>query len=205
MFRVSVGRAIRVTLVGLLMMTSVEAEVLAWIDRNFLNPDAVLSPRDEERDAQATLTTQSRVYINSIGPIRVGMTVREASRAIGRPLIPDREQNEECFYVTPKGGPEGVHFMVTDGRIARIDISSREFATVRDARIGDTEAYIKRLYPGQVRVSQHPYDERGHYLTVIPRDYKDRNYRIIFETDGRRVTGYRVGNLADVALIEGCS
>ena len=92
-------------------------------------------------------------------------------------------------------------FMITNGRIARVDISSRGYATERGARIGDSEARIKSLYRGMVKVSQHPYVD-GHYLTV---DMNRGRFSLIFETDGKRVTSFRAGKSTEVGYIEGCS
>jgi hypothetical protein len=89
--------------------------------------------------------------------------------------------------------------MVVDGRIARVDVENQSIATGAGARIGDSEARIKRLYP-QVEVTPHKY-VRGHYLTAMPAG----EYRIIFETDGVRVTRYRAGRMPEVKWIEGCS
>ena len=43
------------------------------------------------------------------------------------------------------------------------------------------------------------------YLTYVPKDKSDRNYRVVFETDGKRVLGFRAGKLPEVEFVEGCS
>jgi hypothetical protein len=91
--------------------------------------------------------------------------------------------------------------MMSGQRIVRIDIDSKEYATDRGARIGDTEDKVKRLYRGKVRVSQHPYVD-GHYLEV---EFEGGKYSLIFETDGKRVTSFRAGRSPEVGYIEGCS
>lgn len=73
--------------------------------------------------------------------------------------------------------------------------------TDRGARVGDTEATIKRLYRGMVKVSKHPY-VNGHYLRV---NIKGGRFSIIFETNGKRVTSFRAGKSKEVSYIEGCS
>jgi hypothetical protein len=45
----------------------------------------------------------------------------------------------------------------------------------------------------------------GHYLTVVPTSKADSPYRIIFETDGKRVLNYRAGIRPQVEYVEGCS
>jgi hypothetical protein len=96
--------------------------------------------------------------------------------------------------------------MVTDGRISRVDIwRDSRVTTFSGAGIGDTEARIKALYPGKIQVSPHKYVRGGHYLTFVPKDRSDSNYRLVFETDGNRVTQYRAGKLPEVEFVEGCA
>jgi hypothetical protein len=162
--------------------------------------------------AQAKLTERSKLAINGIGPIRVGMTVDEASKAGGIRLIRSGSggiDEYQCSYVQPKGEPKGIAFMVTKGRIARVDISSKRITTLSGARIGDNENRILSLYPGQIKATPHPYvsrpPENGKYLTFVPKDAVDKNYRIIFETSKNRVDRFRSGKLPEVEYIEGCS
>lgn len=143
----------------------------------------------------------SVVSFSGFGPVKVGMTVSQASKALGVPLVREQGYEEACYYVYPKSGFKEVAFMVTGGRIARVDISEKGYATDRGAKVGDTEARIKRLYRGMVKVSKHPYVD-GHYLRI---DMKGGRFSIIFETDGKRVTSFRAGKAEEVGYIEGCS
>ncbi len=158
--------------------------------------------------AQTKITNQSKVAINGIGSIRVGMTVAEASRASGTKLVSGNYPIERgCYYVQPQGS-KGLGLMVSNGRIARVDVYDKSLVTtLSGAKIGDTEARIKALYPKQIKVSTHAYraDSGGHYLTFAPKDKSDRNYRVVFETDGKRVLGFRAGKLPEVEFVEGCS
>lgn len=151
--------------------------------------------------SQTRRPSQYVVSFSGFGPVKVGMTVRQASKAMGIPLVREQGQEEACYYVSPKSGFKDVAFMVTNGRIARIDISEKGHATDRGAKVGDTEARIKSLYRGMVKVSKHPYVD-GHYLRV---DMKGGRFSIIFETDGKRVTSFRAGKAEEVGYIEGCS
>jgi hypothetical protein len=155
--------------------------------------------------AQAKLTHQSKVFINGIGPVRIGMTVSQAARAAGTRLVGD-SPNNTCYYVSPQKQRKHIGFMVNGDRIARVDIyKGSQITTVKGAKIGDTEARIKSLYPGQIQVTPHKYVPGGHYLTFIPKDRSDQKYRVVFETDGKRVTVFRAGKLPEVEYVEGCS
>ena len=161
--------------------------------------------------AQARLTNQSKVSLNGVGQIRVGMTVAEASQAAGTRLVSLAggavDTNSSCFYVKPQGGPKDLEIMLNNGRVARVDVvRNSSLTTVKGAGIGNTEARIKSLYPGQIQVTPHKYTFQtgGHYLTFIPKDSADKNYRIVFETDGKRVTQFRAGRLPEVEYVERC-
>ena len=159
-------------------------------------------------NAQFQLTNNSKLALNGIGSIRVGMTVDEASRAAGVRLVKSYEPlNEEfCSYFKPLGGLTGISFMVTKGRIVRVDISNERVTTIKGAKLGDTEEQIFSLYPGQIRVIKNPLGGRGNNLTFVPRDATDSNYRLIFQTgNDKRVKYFRSGQLPQVEYIEGCS
>ncbi len=174
-----------------------------------ISPLAVAVVAIGATSAQTKITNQSKVAINGIGGIKVGMTVAEASRASGTKLVSSGDYVEKsCYYVQPQGAPKGLGFMVTDGRIARVDVyENKSITTLSGAKIGDTETRIKSLYPGQIKVTPHEYTGYmgGHYLTYVPKDKSDRNYRVVFETDGKRVTNFRAGKLPEVEYVEGCS
>jgi hypothetical protein len=153
--------------------------------------------------------SESPVTLYGIGAVSVGMTVEEASRAAGVSLISEGESGSSgCSYVRPQDQPRGmIGFMVTDGRIARVDISGdSRIKTLSGLGIGSTETEIEARFPGQIEVTPHEYVQGGHYLAFVPRDESDRSYRIIFETDPNgRVTRFRSGKLSEVAWVEGCA
>ncbi len=155
--------------------------------------------------AQTKLTNQSKLSLSGIGAVKVGMSVTEAAKAAGTKLVGD-PPNKNCYYVQPQGETKDIGFMVIKGRIARIDVrKNSKVATFKGAKIGDSEARIKSLHPGQIQVTTHKYVKGGHYLTFVPKDASNKNYRIIFETDGKRVTQFRSGKLPEVEFVEGCS
>jgi hypothetical protein len=166
--------------------------------------------------AQMRLTEQSRVTINGIGAVQVGMTVAEAERAAGISLQVQypRKPNASCYYMVPSRGVRGVGLMVINpregqpdkqqDRIARVDIGRNSpVMTISGAKVGDPEVRIKTLYPN-IQVTPHNHVSGGHYLTLVPQDEGDRAYRLVFETDGRRVTHFRAGKLPEVEYAQGC-
>ena len=136
------------------------------------------------------------------GPIRAGMSLAEARAALGG-VLPD-PTNPQCDHVAPPGGPMGLLLMTVAGEVARVEVTDSTVATASGARVGDTEARVNQLYAGRVQTVPHKYTH-GHYLIVRRGPGVDSLYRLVFETDGQRVTLYRAGRFPEVEWVEGCS
>jgi hypothetical protein len=172
------------------------------------SPSVSPSPKPSPAPSPPKLTEQSKLVINGIQPIRIGMTVIEATKAVGLPARTDGDvASQGCFYYKFQGGVPGLSMMVVGDRIVRVDIGQGSKITTRSgAGLGSTEDQIKALYPGQIEVTPHPYVKGGHYLTFVPKSVADSKYRIIFETDARgKVTEFRAGQIPEVEAIEGCA
>ena len=183
------------------------------------NSNLALATNNNSSNENSSLTTQTNtnnnanteqknvepsenyiVTFNSFGNAKIGMTTAQASQVLDKELVRDKGYEDACYYVEAQG-LQGVRFMVTNNKIARIDISSEKYATDKGAKIGDTEDRIKSLYQ-RVNKSPQKYDEGKYDLEIYSGDEK---YLIIFETDGTSVTGFRVGNAEEVNYVEGCS
>lgn len=141
---------------------------------------------------------------DGIGPVRIGMTLAEARDALGTTLSPQVLEPGGCGYATSETLPDGVSLMVVGDIIARLDVARGDVETAAGARIGQPEEGVLELYFGRIRVEPHNYTAPdGHYLIVDTPG--DPRHRIIFETDGARVTSYRAGQLPQVGWVEGCS
>jgi hypothetical protein len=154
--------------------------------------------------APAGLTESMRASTRSLGAIKIGMTIPQARMATGWQLRTVGSLDATCQYYQPKTGLEGVALMVTNGKIARIDITNPRIATLSGIRIGDLESRLKSVYGDRLQLKPHKYDNGGRYLIYTPRNPRERKYQLVFETDGRRVTNWRLGKTEEVNWIEGC-
>jgi len=160
--------------------------------------------------APERLSASSRLSLDGLGPVDIGMTLDQASAAAGTPIRirPGADPfGPECQNAQAADLPE-VGFMVINGRIARVDVGNgggRRVTTVSGVGTGDTEETIKRTYLGRIRVEGHPYVPTGHYLIYVPADPALAHLSMIFETDGQVVTRFRAGMKGAVAQIEGCA
>jgi hypothetical protein len=173
------------------------------------NPSAPAAgmPRPIKPDSSKTSTkpstpaTDMTVTEYGVGPIRAGMTVAQVAQAMGGGFAAPKGGTAGCTYAVLTKAPPGLAVMLQDGKVARVDVRSGTTPTAAGARIGDTEARIKSLYADRVTTTPHKYVQGGHYLTVTP---ADNNYRIVFETDGKKVTSFRSGRVPEVEQVEGC-
>jgi hypothetical protein len=150
--------------------------------------------------------TLSDVTVNEdgFGQIQIGMSLDDAVN-MGL-LNRNPNMNSQCDYVYPAVGagvPENVGVMVVKGKIVRIDVDTGAVTTDDGAKIGDSEDRIKNIYGDDVKVTAHKYNPGWHYMTVMG-DSTSAGRAIVFETDGKKVTRYRAGELPEVQWVEGC-
>ena len=141
------------------------------------------------------------VSLDRAGRFTPGMTLEQARTSIpglDAPATPA----EGCDYASVRGGEPKLSFLIVDDRLARLDVQSTSVPTDRGIRVGDTEAKVKAAYAGNVTVQPHKYTD-GHYLVV--ENPSDTAIALIFETDGAKVTRYRLGSKPVVSWVEGCS
>lgn len=169
----------------------------------------VLATGCGRRDAEpgppaAAPAADTTIHFSGFGPVRAGMTVAAAAAALGDSLPLLGPKMDPCYYVSHPRRPD-VAFMVIGDQIARVDVrQGSRLLTAAGAGIGDTEERIRSLYAGRIEIEPHRYVD-GSYLIVRPEAEADTSFRIVFETDGRRVTRYRAGRLPEVRWVEGCS
>lgn len=154
------------------------------------------------------LDPDDRVSLEGVGPVRVGMTLEEASAAAGQGIseVPGSGAGSDpaaCYYAVPDTGEPKVSFMVVDGQIARVDVEEGSGArTISGIGVGAPEADVLATYGDRIVVEPHPYDEGGRYLRYVP---DDRARSLVFETDGAKVVRYRSGDADAVSAVEGCT
>lgn len=147
------------------------------------------------------------VSLSAYGPIRMGSARAAVLDALGAPSQEGQgSAPEECGYMGIPDGPSAhaVRLMIVNDTIVRIDVDSLPVATAWGDRVGDSESDVLARHAGHVLVQPHKYTgPEGHYLIVTTPD--DTLHRLVFETDGQRVTTYRAGLRPYVDWVEGCS
>ena len=158
--------------------------------------------------AQEALSDTSRLRLDGIGPVVIGMTLDEASAATGQAIRinPRTDLGNGCAHAAAEGGPEGLRFMVVNGRIVRVEAGRGPVRTVSGVGAGSTEAEVRAAYPDRIRVEPNPYtrDLESKYLIYLA-DGASSNLSLLFEVDGGAVRTFRSGFLGPVMAPEGCA
>ncbi len=154
------------------------------------------------------LTSASRLRLDGIGPIQVGMTLEEATVAAGVPvrIDPRTDLGRGCAHAFADGGPQDVGFMVVDGRIVRVEVGRSPILTVSGVGTGNTVDEVLATYPNRIRVQPNPYSGHlGGRDLIYVTDGDSIHLGLMFETDDHRVRTFRSGFLGAVMAPEGCS
>ncbi len=161
---------------------------------------AMANARAAAYSANGSLTVTESGY----GPLAIGMTIRDAAVAIAAQPPSLTDSDSACAYISLSTIPSGVRVMVVHDTVVRVEVDSAPVATGLGAGIGDSEMRVRDLYGSRVSVQPHKYAPKGHYMIVSPIPPTDSGLRLVFETDGERVTRYRAGRLPEVMWVEGC-
>ena len=154
-----------------------------------------------ETTTPPTLTNADTITTAGLGPVRIGQTLADAQEAAGVTFNAASTGSESCQYYTPAAGATGASFMVVNGEIVRVDISSGPITTKSGYGIGSTKDAIKSAFGAKIEESSD-----GASLTLVPVTDGDNLMRVIWELDASGlVTSLRTGRASHVAPKIGCS
>jgi hypothetical protein len=141
-----------------------------------------------------------RLTLGGLGPIRIGMTLKEVEDAGVRIKIDNNFDPNECAPAEVIG-QRTLRLMFEEGRVSRIEIYGDHIATLSGARVGYTEEKVSQIYGRRLTVQPHKYDDLGHYMILLSTNKK---YALVMETDGKVVTEFRAGFALPAQYVEGC-
>ena len=154
-----------------------------------------------ETTTPPTLTNADTITTAGLGPVRIGQTLAEAQEAAGVVLNAASTGSEACQYYTPAAGATGAAFMVVNGEVVRVDISSGPITSKSGYGIGATKDAIKTAFGSKIEESSS-----GDSVTFVPVTDGDKSMRVIWELDAAGVvTSFRTGRLPHVTAKVGCS
>ena len=154
-----------------------------------------------ETTTPPTLTNADTITTAGLGPVRIGQTLADAEEAAGVTFNAASTGSESCQYYTPAAGATGASFMVVNGEVVRVDISSGPITTKTGYGIVSTKDAMKAAFGSKIQESS-----AGDYLTFVPVTDGDNLMRVIWELDASGVvTSLRVGRTSHVTPKIGCS
>lgn len=140
------------------------------------------------------------------GPVRIGMSRNQVSKALNVQLEGEAFDNEgHCIQLFPDSEElKGTYFMFYDGKLSRISVSeSSRIATPKGIHVGASAEEVRKAYGEKLQVEPHHYlGEPAEYLTFW---LKPKASGVRFETDAQqKVETIHAGN-DSIELIEGCA
>ena len=115
--------------------------------------DAPRPPAPAGSSQPATVDSDSRLRVDGLGPVRIGMGLKEARAASGLPMA--YRESAACASFQTDGPPAGLSFTGVDGsdRLDLIIVSEPSIATVSGIKVGSTLAEARRAYGDKLRGS----------------------------------------------------
>lgn len=168
--------------------------------------EQAIAANSPEIIAEDSVFSDAEVRLTGIGPLQIGMTLEEATDALGIPVVPlGSNIGGDCAYYQPDTIAQALGLMVVDNRVIRIDVwPGSSLKTVSGVQIGSTAKELKAAYPGQIEAQPNPYTQ-GEFLTLVPQDPDFALFRMVFETDAQdKIVQYRAGQFPAVTWPDGC-
>ena len=155
--------------------------------------------------AMAPAPAKPVLTVDGLGPVRIGMTIRQVEQALGGKLVGEAlESDDICVEKESKSGPRGAYYMFEDKKLARISLGrGSSTTTARGIGVGATARQVRRAYGVKLKAEPHYYAGRpAEYLTFWTVPGK-RGVR--FETDSRRKVDTIHAGTAAIQFVEGCA
>lgn len=146
------------------------------------------------------------VDATGFGPVKFGMTIRQAERALGTKLklTADEDPSGTCVRGGRADGSEpGVAYMAIKGVIQRIDVELAQAQSVKTTEgvgAGSTPADVRRTYGA--RAEHDNTDYAGHDDIVVKTPSRKSGVRYEFE-DGK-LSWIIAGKYPALSFSEGC-
>lgn len=150
----------------------------------------------------SALDSESRLRVDGLGPVRIGMGLEEAVATTG--LAMSYREGPYCVAYTTTGPPAGVFLTSAEGsfKVDFISISEPTIATLSGIRVGSTVAEARRAYGDKLRGSVQ--DGWGK-LVLRPEDASLNHLSLALLFSDGKVAGMWAGLRGVVEADEACA
>lgn len=147
---------------------------------------------------------------DGLGPVKVGMTIYQAEKALGAKLRPRDTTfgTDACWHTARSDNTEPVSYKVWHRTIVSIQTSGdgtiSPIATEKGIRVGDSDAKVKAAYGRSLKVradSQVNEESEASVMTMLKEDEKEG---LVFLTRDGKVVEIRAGLSAPIQAIDDC-
>jgi len=147
------------------------------------------------------LSAEFRLHPSGFGPVRIGMSVNNASRLLGTPLIKlsATYQDDRCV-VYPKSKFNGLSFGVTpDGSVDSVYVgyTGRRFKTDKGLHVGSTANDLRRLYGNRIELKTYQCADLLHEYIYRQPGHSNQGFHYTVNAKGK-IEGIMSGNLGAV-------
>ena len=153
-------------------------------------------------EGAVTLDNFSSISTVGLDTVTFGMTVNAAQKAAGTRFSPVTPRGE-CFLAIPNRGPDGITFWIIENTVERVDVENELIRTRSGVGIGDTELLINELFGEKIETRVLP-NSSEKLLIYVPSDSSDKDFRVVFKSNGRVITKLWSGRLPWVEMTEIC-
>ena len=153
-------------------------------------------------EGAVTLDNFSSISTVGLDTVTFGMTVNAAQKAAGPRFSPVTPRGE-CFLAIPDRGPDGITFWIIENTVERVDVENELIRTRSGVGIGDTELLINELFGEKIETRVLP-NSSEKLLIYVPSDSSDKDFRVVFKSNGRVITKLWSGRLPWVEMTEIC-
>lgn len=165
------------------------------------SPTTRVPPATTTSNPAERLSTASRLRIDGLGPVRIGMTAEAARAAAGVPLA--LRTGPYCNSLTTTNGPAGVSLLMAGGdHVDWVTVFERPITTLSGIGVGSTQDQVLAAYPGQVRVVNP--GEAQHRAIFHAKDPGLANLSLVFQIVDSKVTLMTAGVRSVVEADEAC-
>lgn len=180
---------------------------------------AVPGTASPEPDASATTdgTGLAALTPDGWGPLKIGMTIDEITRALGPDDDPEAVGGPDpasCDQFRPANAPRGMLVMVEEGLLTSISlIDDSPVRTDRGIGIGDERGAVTKTYGAAAIASPHKYVEKpAAYIDVWARGGSGEAFvtapsarGIRYEIDEKNIVGAIHAGGPSIQYVEGCA
>jgi hypothetical protein len=140
--------------------------------------------------------------LGSLGPVRTGMSVEQVLALADWPGLERKQPAGECWYLRYDAAGANFDLMIIRDQVVRIELKDgSKLHTLGGARLGSSEAELKRLFGTRLVQQPHKYDPEGRTFTFRS---SDQEHGMRFETSRGKVTAIQSGPWEHLHYVEGC-